>query len=661
MMASLIESFLVDTGAESLTNVFLSALSACFIVAILLKPLNRAHSFTQYTPTLLTTLGILGTFAGIISGLLGFDVEHIDESIGSLLAGLKTAFTTSLAGMALSILYKLIVATGWLSPKLNDDVVEDEIGAAELYTVMREQAEGIESLRSAIGGDSEASLVGQMKLMRSDLGDQHKEAIRTFEPVVPALEQIKETTALQQEAFGQFQDRLWIKLQDFADMMSKSATEQVINALKEVISDFNNNLVEQFGENFKQLNAAVLELVQWQENYKQQLLQMTEQYQQGVQAIMQTESAVSHISEESKVIPASMQELKSVMQVNQHQLQELERHLDAFKDIRDRAVKAVPEIRVQIDETVSGMKAVTASITEEMSKTTETLVAGLTSASELVSQEVAGSVKAMSDGVNQGTDSLKSAFAEAGAEFVKHSEAAAQNLTQAVSQSAEMLIIGVNAAAETATKGITEASSKMSDAVVDSSSELQKAISTGSEEFIHNSQRVNESLQNTFGVISDNSEKTRQMFDDALTETNSVLRTLVADLKDDSNKLSESYKAASQSLVTETDSMRSKFEQGMDAMRQQLGVELNKLVDQQAQENQRVLSRMSQLAENALKDTGEAVKKQVQMLDAALDRELNQVMNELERALVTISGKFTSDYQKLVNEMDKIIRMRGES
>lgn len=59
-------------------------------------------------------------------------------------------------------------------------------------------------------------------------------------------------------------------------MMSKSATEQVINALKEVISDFNNNLVEQFGENFKQLNAAVLELVQWQENYKQQLLQMTE-------------------------------------------------------------------------------------------------------------------------------------------------------------------------------------------------------------------------------------------------------------------------------------------------------------------------------------------------------------------------------------------------
>ena len=44
-------------------------------------------------------------------------------------------------------------------------------------------------------------------------------------------------------------------------MMSKLATEQVIAALKTVIQDFNNNLAEQFGENFKQLNTAVLEPV----------------------------------------------------------------------------------------------------------------------------------------------------------------------------------------------------------------------------------------------------------------------------------------------------------------------------------------------------------------------------------------------------------------
>lgn len=617
MLAGIIETTLRNSGAEVLTNIFLWALIICFVAAVVMKWGNHAHAFTQYAPTLLTTLGILGTFAGIIAGLLGFDVDNIDESIGALLAGLKTAFTTSLAGMALSILYKLIVATGWISPKLTEGVDEDEIGVAELYGVMREQAEGIAALRSAIGGDSEASLVGQMKLMRSDLGDQYKVTLKAVEPVVPVLEKIGGLMEQQQEAFTQFQDRLWIKLQGFADMMSKSATEQVINALKEVISDFNNNLIEQFGENFKQLNAAVLELVQWQENYKQQLNQMSEQYQQGVQAITQTETAVSHISEESKVIPASMQELKSVMEVNQHQLAELQRHLDAFKEIRDRAVEAVPEIRAQIDETVKGMNEVAASINDGMSKTTETLVNGLTAASDVVSKEVAASVKAMSE--------------------------------------------GVNAAAEDAAKGITEAGSKMSEAVVGSSGELQKAIVTGSEEFIQNSQRVNESLQGTSGVIAENSEKSKQMFDDALTETNSVLRNLIADLKDDSQKLTESYKTASQSLVSETDAIRSSFEQGLTAMRQQLGAELQKMAEQQAQESQRVLSGMSQHADNALKDTGEAVQKQVKMLDDALNHELNRVMNEMGRALTTISGKFTSDYQQLVNEMHKVIRTREVS
>lgn len=46
-------------------------------------------------------LGILGTFTGIIIGLLNFDTESIDTSIPVLLDGLKTAFITSIVGMFL--------------------------------------------------------------------------------------------------------------------------------------------------------------------------------------------------------------------------------------------------------------------------------------------------------------------------------------------------------------------------------------------------------------------------------------------------------------------------------------------------------------------------------------------------------------------------------
>ena len=107
------------------------------------------------------------------------------------------------------------------------------------------------------------------------------------------LKSMDESITSQKESFNTFSDKLWIKLQDFADTLSKSATETVIEALKQVITDFNNNLTEQFGENFKQLNESVKELVIWQENYKVQIADMTEQYKLGVSSIAATEKSVT--------------------------------------------------------------------------------------------------------------------------------------------------------------------------------------------------------------------------------------------------------------------------------------------------------------------------------------------------------------------------------
>lgn len=70
--------------------------------------------------------------------------------------------------------------------------------------------------------------------------------------------------------------------------MAKGATEQIIDALRQVIIDFNQNLTEQFGENFKALDASVKKLVEWQGNYKTQIEQMSEQYQQSVESPVET-------------------------------------------------------------------------------------------------------------------------------------------------------------------------------------------------------------------------------------------------------------------------------------------------------------------------------------------------------------------------------------
>lgn len=64
----------------------------------------------EYFPTLVSTLGVLGTFWGITKGLMAFDTSDLDQSIPGLLDGLKTAFFTSLAGMIGSMFLSFFIS-----------------------------------------------------------------------------------------------------------------------------------------------------------------------------------------------------------------------------------------------------------------------------------------------------------------------------------------------------------------------------------------------------------------------------------------------------------------------------------------------------------------------------------------------------------------------
>lgn len=88
------------------TWVCLSIIVVAFIVCLILvlkfknsEKMEANRRIIEYFPTLVSTLGVLGTFGGITKGLMAFDTSDLDQSIPGLLDGLKTAFFTSLAGM----------------------------------------------------------------------------------------------------------------------------------------------------------------------------------------------------------------------------------------------------------------------------------------------------------------------------------------------------------------------------------------------------------------------------------------------------------------------------------------------------------------------------------------------------------------------------------
>lgn len=75
-------------------------------------------------------------------------------------------------------------------------------------------------------------------------------------------------------------DKLNTTLEDFSKRLSEDSTKAIVQALENVVKDFNKNLTEQFGENFKQLNSAVTDLVIWQKQYKDELSVLQEKNSQ---------------------------------------------------------------------------------------------------------------------------------------------------------------------------------------------------------------------------------------------------------------------------------------------------------------------------------------------------------------------------------------------
>lgn len=577
MFSYYLEQTLGALNVSSITDFFIISLTAVFAVSIAFKKKGIHIHFTQYAPTLLTTLGILGTFFGIVIGLLGFDVTDIDGSIEALLGGMKTAFITSLAGMLLSVVYKVLISTEVLTSSDSDEIDADQIGAAELYTVLQEQrdnskiaheqqAASFKALEEAIGSGNESSLASQMKLLRTDVNDANKAQVSALEQLSKAVggdddssltgqmkllrSDISDLQKQQRQEFSEFQSKLWTQLQEFAEMMSKSATEAVIEALRDVITDFNKNLTEQFGDNFKELNQAVEKLVLWQENYKQQVEEMTRQYALGVTAISDTETAVASIQQNTQQIPQSMEKLSEVIQVNQHQVDELSRHLEAFKDVRDKAVDALPQLKEQISLTVASVEGASVQLTE-----------GLSKSGELMQERIKESAVTLAD----------------------------------------------NAA------------------------EANKALKEASETVHHTTEKTSE-----------------------------LLRNITSDITEHSRSVSDTLKESGKALQDEAARSREQFESGLESMRNQLNNTLELISEQQATKVQGLIAGLKDAMEESIRESAKAADGSIEILDKAMQAEINRVMEQMGQALVSVTGKFTEDYQALVAQMQRVVRTQAE-
>jgi len=263
-------------------------------------------------------LGILGTFFGIFIGLQTFDPRSIQESIPPLLDGLKTAFLTSIAGMGISMLltvFQTIVRTR--AALRADDPLQALVQDLLAATLKANQ-------------DSSANQTALLEQIRNGRMEQRDEALK--------VRQVFESSFATMNA----------SLQEALTKLSEGASKEIIKALEDVIKDFNENLTQQFGENFKQLNAACLKLVEWQDNYKGIIEQVEATLKQSATAIEATDKTLQSIAEKNSEFEKLCTRLGDVISTSDENTQALNEHLTQQKALAELVSVLVTKVQLSV-------------------------------------------------------------------------------------------------------------------------------------------------------------------------------------------------------------------------------------------------------------------------------------------------------------------------
>ena len=163
---------------------------------------------------------------------------------------------------------------------------------------------------------------------------------------------------------------------EFATYMAEENSKAFIEALNKTIKDFNNNLIESFGSNFKQLNEAVIKLVDWQEHYKETIESTTENQRVIFDSFTGIEKELQTFSSETKNINSIVTELSTITKESVEQNIKLNETLSVFSELNSHAKELIPnlvEINNNIDKDIKTFNSYSNELIDNLNNFTNNL------------------------------------------------------------------------------------------------------------------------------------------------------------------------------------------------------------------------------------------------------------------------------------------------
>jgi len=295
--------------------------------------------------SIIVSLGVLGTFVGICIGLFQFDTADIKASVPLLLDGLKIAFITSIVGMGLSISLSFLQKFG------NSVEIEDEL---EVLLLIESKLDNLSMLNSI-----------DERLKKLDSIDN---TIKTLSVEISNVKtEMKDNQSMLFVFLEKSLNKINQSLDDTIDKLAEGATQEIIQALERVINDFNNNLTEQFGDNFKQLNESVKNMIVWQENYKNSIQSLEESFNKSLLGLSVTDEKLSSITSNYQKIDNTHQRLNEIIVTNENQIKNIEQHLQQMSAMGEKAKSMIDSID-SFSEKIKGSLSTQSEVLTQLTK-----------------------------------------------------------------------------------------------------------------------------------------------------------------------------------------------------------------------------------------------------------------------------------------------------
>ena len=336
----------------------------------------------EMIPDIFTSLGILGTFIGLVWGLKNFEpssYETMTNSVSSLVAGIKVAFLTSIYGIAFAIIY-----TSGMKSVFSDMNEKLQAFLEKFHIYVLPTAENESRNLMVASQKLQVKAMKQMaEQLSAEMAQSFEKAINpTFQKMNESLDVLTESvTSCQQDVMQEIlrsflremNGSFKMQFKDFNDALAqlkkaqKENTEYTTN-LYHTMSDQLNSSYEKQSETMKDM---VNELGNAQGRYmstasriaqdNQEIQKMQQQdYQRVADYLKEAEKTsakfwvacnqtmqryVETASQGMEKVSAASQTGTDVLNANRQVMEELEKRLADFASCQDKTLQTMEEVR----------------------------------------------------------------------------------------------------------------------------------------------------------------------------------------------------------------------------------------------------------------------------------------------------------------------------